>query len=228
MLKCIKASMTPVSCKLKNPLSYKSTRSYQIMHKAEKQLLYECIRNVNNILATLDKQREDQYRKFKDTIHNHEQDLDRSRLFINKIKEHRHDKIKRKHIEKFKKLHFKHYGYHHNINRHTHSFDNIDSGNDTLSRQPNVPSSFSTSSTTTSTTSSIHATPMAPTPSTQAAATHPAPGQPSSITSTSNGHTCISHMDKWVINLSKTPLTKEQLSLLHKGPNFAITPKYPP
>ena len=71
-LKCIKASITPVSCKLKNPLSYKSTRSYQIIHKAEKQLLYECIRNINNILTTLDKQREDQYKKFKDTIHNHE------------------------------------------------------------------------------------------------------------------------------------------------------------
>ena len=59
MLKCIKASITPVSCKLKNPLSYKSTRSYQIIHKAKKQLLYEHIRNINNILATLDKQRED-------------------------------------------------------------------------------------------------------------------------------------------------------------------------
>ena len=35
-------------------------------------------------------------------------------------------------------------------------------------------------------------------------------------------------MDKWVINLSETPLTSEQLSLLQKGPNFAITPKYPP
>ena len=111
MLKCIKASITPVSCKLKNPLSYKSSRSYQIIHKAEKQLLYEHIRNINNTLATLDKQREDQYKKFKDAIssHNldHEQDLDRSRLFINRIKEHRHDKIKKKHIKKFKKLHFK-------------------------------------------------------------------------------------------------------------------------
>ena len=33
--------------------------------------------------------------------------------------------------------------------------------------------------------------------------------------------------DKWVINLSNTPLTSKQLSLLQKGPNFAITPKYP-
>ena len=35
-------------------------------------------------------------------------------------------------------------------------------------------------------------------------------------------------MDKWVINLSQTPLTSDHLSLLQKGPNFAITPKYPP
>ena len=73
MLKCIKAKITPVSFKLKNPLSYKSKKSYDIIHKAEKQLLYECIRNINNILETLDKERESQYRKFKDTISNQNQ-----------------------------------------------------------------------------------------------------------------------------------------------------------
>ena len=100
MPKCVKASFTPVSCKLKNPLSYKLSRSYQSIYKAKKQLLYEHIRNINNILAMLDKKREDQYKKFKDTISNqnnqdHDQDLDRGRLFINRIKEHRHDTIKR-------------------------------------------------------------------------------------------------------------------------------------
>ena len=108
-IKCIKASITPISCKLKNPLS--SSRSYQIIHKAEKQLLYERIRNINSILATQDKQREIQYQKFKDTLvqnnADHEQYLDRSRTFINKIKEHRHDKIKKKHINKFESLYFK-------------------------------------------------------------------------------------------------------------------------
>ena len=107
-LKCIKASITPVSCKLKNPLSYKSCRSYQIIHKVKKQLPYEQIRNINSILATLDKQREDQYKKFKDILNQNNQEreceqyLDRSRTFINRIKEHRHDKIKNKHIDKFK------------------------------------------------------------------------------------------------------------------------------
>ena len=35
-------------------------------------------------------------------------------------------------------------------------------------------------------------------------------------------------MDKWVINLSQTPLTTDQLFPTTKSPNFAITPKYPP
>ena len=90
-----------------------------------------------------------------------------------------------------------------------------------------MPSNFSTRTTNHSSTSSAPATPMAPTPSTHAtdfkpAANQPAPRQPAS------NHTCTSHMDKWVINISKTPLTQEQLSLLQKGPNYAITPKYPP
>ena len=221
MLKCIKASITPVSCKLKNPLSYKSTRSYQIIHKAKKQLLYECIRNMNNILATLDKQREDQYKKFKDTIHNHEQDLDRSRLFINKIKEHRHDKIKSKHIEKFKKLHFKHYGYHHNINRHTPSIENIDSSNDTSSGQPNVPSRFSTSSTTTSTTSSVPATPMAPhlPPKQQLPTQHPSNLLPAPAPTPA-----IHVSTTWTNGLSTSPKTP---SPMNSYPSFKKVPILP-
>ena len=102
MLRCIKASITPVNCKLKKPL--KTRKSYNIIQKAEKQLLYECIRNINNTLETLEKQRENQYKKFKDMINMPNQhvqdpvadsDLERSRMFINKIKEHRHNKTKR-------------------------------------------------------------------------------------------------------------------------------------
>ena len=50
MLRCMKASITPVSCKLKSPL--KTKKSYNIIHKAEKQLLYEQVRNINNILES--------------------------------------------------------------------------------------------------------------------------------------------------------------------------------
>ena len=33
---------------------------------------------------------------------------------------------------------------------------------------------------------------------------------------------------KWVINLSKTSLTEGQMSILAKGPNFSLAPKYIP
>ena len=49
-LRCIKTGITPVSCKIKNPLRNKTIKSYNIIHKAEKQLLYERIRSINNIL----------------------------------------------------------------------------------------------------------------------------------------------------------------------------------
>ena len=133
MLRCIKASITPVSCKLKNPL--KTRKHYNIIQKAEKQLLYECIRNINNTLETLKKQRENQYKKFKDMLNMTNQDvqdtvpdldLGRSRLFINKIKEHRYNKTKRRQIDKFNWLYFKHYGYHHNPSRQTRNLKNID------------------------------------------------------------------------------------------------------
>ena len=48
------------------------------------------------------------------------------------------------------------------LSRHTNNSGNINSNPTTLSRQPNVPSSISSTSTTTSTSTSIPATPMAP------------------------------------------------------------------
>ena len=89
-------------------------------------------------------------------------DLERSRLFINKIKDHKHSKIKEKHTDKFERLYFKHHGYHHNLNRHAVNPDNIDHQN-TLSGHQNVPSSFSSTSTTASNPTTVLATPMAPT-----------------------------------------------------------------
>ena len=174
------------------PPSFRSSKSYQIIHKAEKQLLYERIRNINGILATLDKQRAEQYNKFKESLSNQttntaqiavsdpslDQVLDRARLFINRIKEHQHNKIKTKQQDKFEWLYFKRYGCHHNLTSHNHRFDHIDRNSNSLSGQPNVPSSISPRSCTSSTTSSVPATSMAPTPSTSAMATLPTQGKP--------------------------------------------------
>ena len=92
------------------------------------------------------------------------------------------------------------------------------------SRQPNVPSSFTTSSTTASTTSSIPATPTTPTPSTQAVATLLAPRLPPS---TSTSHTGTSHMDKWVINLSKHPSLQNSYLSYKKVPTLPSPPNTP-
>ena len=230
-LRCIKASITPVSCKLKTPPSFRSSKSYQIIHKAEKQLLYECIRNINGILAMLDKQRTDQYSKFKGILSNQttnrdpisvsdtpcDQILDRARLFINRIKEHRHDKIKARQQNKFEWLFFKIHGCHHNLSRHHQVFDNINPNSNNLGNHPNVPTGSSPRPSTPSNTS---------TPATSTANNQPTTANPNNTNSNPNNPSqATDHMAKWVINLSRAPLTNDQLTLLQKGPNFPITPK---
>ena len=54
-LRCIEVRLTPVSCKLKKTLQFKTNRSYQIIHKAERQLLYDRVRSINVILEKLEK-----------------------------------------------------------------------------------------------------------------------------------------------------------------------------
>ena len=95
-LQCIKASITPVSCKLKNPI--KTKRSYEIIHKAEKQLLYERVRNINKTLDMFEKNRSQYYSHLKSMVNEHDEDINKCILFINKIKDHRHSKIKEKQI----------------------------------------------------------------------------------------------------------------------------------
>ena len=153
--------------------------------------------------------------------------MERARLFIHRIKDHRHNKIKTKQIDKFEWLYYKIHGYHHNLTRHNNVFDNTDHNNRGLSSQPNVPSSSSPRTSTPSITSIVPATPVPPTPSTTTMANPPTQDNPIS-SNPPNPHTCRAPSDKWVINLSSTPLSNEQLTLLQKGPNFAIIPKHPP
>ena len=144
-LRCIKASLTPVSCKLRNPL--KTNKSYSIIHKAEKQLLYERIRNINSILDMYQHNRCKQYSFLKNMIN--ENEINTCLHLINRLKEHRHDKIKARQIDKFECLYFKQYGYgyNHNFSRGSENLDNINTANVTLSGHSHLPpSSFSTRS----------------------------------------------------------------------------------
>ena len=54
---------------------------------------------------------------------------------------------------------------------------------------------------------------------------------PSTATTTSSTTTDAAtseDIQKWVKNLSSTPLTEAQVSLLVHGPNFAVAPRHPP
>ena len=51
-LRCIKVGITPVSLRIRNPL--KTGQIYEIIHKVERQLLYERVRNINNILYIIE------------------------------------------------------------------------------------------------------------------------------------------------------------------------------
>ena len=187
----------------------------------------------------LDKQRAEQYSKFKEIISNQtsntdhfsvsdtprDQVLDRARLFINNIKEQQHDKIKTKQQNKFEQLYFKIHGCHHNLTRHPQNLDNIQQNSSHLGGQPCVSTSSSPSNSTTN--SSLTTSTSTPRPSNNTTIHHPTMAKPTSI-NPNHSNTTTNHTDKWVINLSQTPLTTNQLLLLQKGPNFGITPKYPP
>ena len=91
-LKCIKAGITPVSCKIKDTLRNNSIRSYNIIHKAEKQLLYERIKNINNILYMYEHNRYMYYSQLSNMVT--ESEIYMCIHLVNKIKEHRHNKVK--------------------------------------------------------------------------------------------------------------------------------------
>ena len=88
----------------------KVIKSYK---KAERQLLYERVRNQNRILYIY----EHNIAKCNSQLRNllSEEDLFECISFINKIKEHRCNKIKRRQINKFKHLVQKSSGYSHNF-----------------------------------------------------------------------------------------------------------------
>ena len=106
-------------------------------------------------------------------------------------------------------------------------FGNINHNSQALSRQSNVPSHFSTRTTNHPSTSSIPATAMPPTPSTHAADFQPVVNQPNAWTTSFQPYMYQPH-GQMGHQPFQNPLTQEQLSLLQKGPNYAITPKYPP
>ena len=70
----------------------KTPTSYQIIHKAERQLLQERVRNINHTLNLWELKRQEFYSQLWNLIQDSE--LAQCILLINKIKEFRHNKTK--------------------------------------------------------------------------------------------------------------------------------------
>ena len=63
---CLKNEVIPVSIRLKT--SVKTSKGFQIIRRAERQLLNECIRSINNTLGLLMMKRDTCIQELKDTI----------------------------------------------------------------------------------------------------------------------------------------------------------------
>ena len=137
-----------------------------------------------------------------------EDDLYKCIQFINMIKEHRHDKIKRKHIKKFECLVKKHSGYHHNFK------ENLEGQPPTCSSLTTTTNVFHHASNSTTTVGTTSATTTSSTTRTTAPATPSASGLFKNPAAPSYNN------QKWVINLSNTPLSLAQTSLFSMGPNL--------
>ena len=99
-IKCLKRDIIPVSIKLRTSLY--TRKASQIVKKAEKQLLNECIRSINNTIE-INMFRRNAYFQQLETV------LDQGTLqectsFIRKIRECRHRKVKERQIRKFHTL----------------------------------------------------------------------------------------------------------------------------
>ena len=103
-IKCLKNEVVPVSIRLKTNI--KTQKGIQIIRKAEKQLLNECIRSINNIIELLMLKRDTCSNKVKETIlkkddHN---TLEECNNLIERVKEFRHNSMMERQKAKFEAL----------------------------------------------------------------------------------------------------------------------------
>ena len=170
-LRCLSQRITPNSLKLRS--NVKSSKGKRILERAERQLANECVRNINNTLATCTCSRDTCRKALQDQISNFY--FEECLRFIERVKESRHQMVQKRQMSKFDRLWER--------NREIWPQEHADNGRSKARLEKNRE------------------------------------------TSTDN----IKEFTKrWVKNLSSTPLTEAQFSLLAHGPNFAIAPRQPP
>ena len=99
-IKCLKKEVTPVSIKLKSNIH--TSKAKEIIKRAEKQLLNECIRTINNMIK-INMYKRDYY------LHQLEEILDQELMeecynFIKRVVECRHNRVMERQKSKFEVL----------------------------------------------------------------------------------------------------------------------------
>ena len=191
-LRCISQKITPVSLKLKRNITTK--RGREIIDKAEKQLLEERVRQINNTIDICSHLTYTCIKELKGKIP--PELFEECQVFIDKVREWRHKTVLDRHLVKFERLCQKTKGG--RSKQHPGGHSNL-SSTKALNKDREVrilPAVTSNRTTTTTTTTRDTAEDASE--------------------------------KKWVINLSSSPLTQAQASLLAHGPGYAVTPKHPP
>ena len=80
----------------------KTPKSYHIIHKAERQLLYERKKKINHSLHMYEMKRLECYSQLRNLIQ--DRDISQCSLLINNIKEFRHNRTKSRQKDKFSRL----------------------------------------------------------------------------------------------------------------------------
>ena len=108
-IKCLKSEVIPVSIRLKTNI--KTSKGLEIIRRAEKQLLNECIRSINNTLELLMKKQGTCIEELKDTIKDKDQDqgedqktFEECRTLIKRVIECHHNKVMHRQKQKFENL----------------------------------------------------------------------------------------------------------------------------
>ena len=103
-IKCLKNEVIPVSVRLKTNI--KTLRGIQIIRKAEKQLLNECIRSINNILELLMLKRDTCSNKVKELIlqKDDRNTLEECNNLMERVREYRHNTVMRRQKVRFESL----------------------------------------------------------------------------------------------------------------------------
>ena len=107
-IKCLKKEVIPVSIRLKT--NVKISKSLQIIRKAERQLLNECIRSINNKLELFMMKRFTCIKELKDTILDKEDDqktFEECRSLIKRVTECQHNRVMQRQKQKFEALQWK-------------------------------------------------------------------------------------------------------------------------